>query len=229
MIFDALNSLVSEHNHLTEKGKPPWHVLCKLFCPDRIIHDLIPKYQYSSYNYELHVLDMYSIMPEIHDKNKLSIQAAPTTCSAGKLIRAKEFLACFRQDPDDLHLMRKFSLSPKQLRRVCEALIEKGLITEFEYNHRGIASDGSESLISGPNPKTDDETDREGRSSEIRGMEPLRGQIHESRELISNSAVKIDSLSRGQTSCHQKHRTILFDRPGKRPLERPGSAQSAAR
>jgi hypothetical protein len=117
-------------------------------------------------------------MPEIQDKNKLSVEAAPTTRSAGKLIRAKDFLDCFRQSPDDLHLMRKFSLSPRQLEKVYAALIDKGLLAEFEYNHRGIAAGASEGSIGEPDPQPGSELVRPGPASEIRGSEPPRGQTH---------------------------------------------------
>ncbi|MGO9119481.1 MAG: hypothetical protein ACLQPD_17965 [Desulfomonilaceae bacterium] len=160
-------------------------------------------------------------MPEIHDKNKLSIQAAPTTCSAGKLIRAKEFLACFRQTPNDLHLMGKFCLSSKQFKKVYEALIEKGLLTEFEYNHREMSTDKSESLATRPNPQLDRATVREGRISEIRHMQRPSEEIHKSLELCSNSSAKIDPLSRVQASSRHKQRTMRLERSNKSAFERP--------
>jgi hypothetical protein len=53
-----------------------------------------------------------------------------------RIVNAKEFLASFRARPDDLHLLKKYGMSLKQLRQVYAALIEKGLLSEFEYNHR---------------------------------------------------------------------------------------------
>ncbi len=160
-------------------------------------------------------------MPEIHDKNKLYIQAAPTTCSAGKLIRAKEFLAYFRQTPNDLHLIEKFCPSSKQLKEVYDALIEKGLITEFEYNHSEMATNSSESLSTRLNPQSNKATVREGRGSEIRHMQRPSEQIHKSLELCSNSSAKIDPVSRVQASSSRKQRIIRFERSNKSAFERP--------
>ena len=160
-------------------------------------------------------------MSEIQDKNKCSVEAAPTTCSAGKLIRAKEFLDCFRQNPDDLHLMRKFSLSRKQLEKVYAALIEKGWLAEFEYNHRGIAAGISEGSIGQPTPQPGSEIVRQGYGSESGQMEKPGGQIDEAFEHRSNCSTKINSLSRAQTSSCPKRRTILFQRSNKPAFQRP--------
>jgi hypothetical protein len=53
-----------------------------------------------------------------------------------KLVVARQFLMSFRQRPDDLYLMDKYSLSPKQLKKVYNALIEKGWMEEYEYHTR---------------------------------------------------------------------------------------------
>jgi hypothetical protein len=51
-------------------------------------------------------------------------------------VPAKEFLAYFRNRPDDFHLMDRFRLTPKELRRIYEQLIKAGLLSEYEYNCR---------------------------------------------------------------------------------------------
>ncbi len=51
-------------------------------------------------------------------------------------INAREFLEAFRDRSDDYHLMRKFSLKPKHLWKIYDRLMERGLLAEYEYNHR---------------------------------------------------------------------------------------------
>jgi hypothetical protein len=53
-----------------------------------------------------------------------------------KSIDAKKFLASFRAASDDLCLMQEYGLKPKQLRQIYKALIEKGLLSEYEYYYR---------------------------------------------------------------------------------------------
>jgi len=156
--------------------------------------------------------------PKIPHENISAVAAEPTTNSTGKLIRAKDFLACFRQNPDDLYLMQKFCLSPKQLSKVYQALIEKGLITEFEYHYlRGIPPVVSESRTAGPNLG---ETTIKSGCSHTRGIEPKRGESHESRKYILESVSKIESLSRSPIS-EPKPRNRMFERSGKGQFHRP--------
>ena len=116
-------------------------------------------------------------MTKIHVKNDPNSAAAIGVSSAGKVIRAKDFLDCFRQKPDDLYLMQKFSLSPKQLAKVYQALIERGWPTELEYHYlRGIPPVISEWRIGAPNLV---EAATNSRNSEIREMGPLRDEIRE--------------------------------------------------
>jgi hypothetical protein len=120
---------------------------------------------------------MGDIAPEIHEESKSTVAAEPTTNSTGKLIRAKDFISCFRRNPDDLYLMRKFCLSPQQLAKVYKAIIEKGLLTEFEYHYlRGIPPVVSESRTDGPSLG---EAGAKRRNPEIRGVEPRRDEIRE--------------------------------------------------
>ncbi len=53
-----------------------------------------------------------------------------------KSIDAKKFLASFRAASDDLCLMQEYALKPKQLKHIYKALIEKGLLSEYEYYYR---------------------------------------------------------------------------------------------
>lgn len=56
--------------------------------------------------------------------------------SAQVAVPAREFLACFRNRPDDYHLMNRFRLTAKDLRRIYERLIQAGLMSEYEYHCR---------------------------------------------------------------------------------------------
>lgn len=51
-------------------------------------------------------------------------------------VPAKEFLASFRNRPDDLHLMNRFRLTAKELRKIYERLIQAGFLSEYEYHCR---------------------------------------------------------------------------------------------
>lgn len=66
----------------------------------------------------------------------LNLQGGPVRTK--KKINAERFLYDFRQKPDDLHLMAKYSLKPRQLRKVYLSLMEKKLLTEFEYESRNL-------------------------------------------------------------------------------------------
>jgi hypothetical protein len=60
----------------------------------------------------------------------------PAVPSEQITISAKEFLASFRNRPDDLHLMDRFRLTAKDLRETYETLIQAGLLSEYEYHCR---------------------------------------------------------------------------------------------
>ncbi len=53
-----------------------------------------------------------------------------------KSVRAKEFITSFRKRPDDDFLMNEYSLNPKDLQKIYVALIEKRLLSEYEYHTR---------------------------------------------------------------------------------------------
>ncbi|MGO9122750.1 MAG: hypothetical protein ACLQPD_34675 [Desulfomonilaceae bacterium] len=53
-----------------------------------------------------------------------------------RTIRAKDFVAAFREKPDDFHLMLKFSITVRQLETIYSALLAKGLLSESECNCR---------------------------------------------------------------------------------------------
>ncbi len=65
-----------------------------------------------------------------------SRESDPCSLPKKKSVNAKEFLAAFREKSDDVHLMQKFSLKPKQLGTIYSALLHKGLLSEYEYNYR---------------------------------------------------------------------------------------------
>jgi hypothetical protein len=60
----------------------------------------------------------------------------PAVAPAQITVSAKEFLASFRDRPDDLHLMDRFRLTAKDLRQIYETLIQAGLLSEYEYHCR---------------------------------------------------------------------------------------------
>jgi len=55
-----------------------------------------------------------------------------------KKINADRFLYDFRQRPDDLYLMEKYSLKPYHLKKVYLSLIKRHLLSEFEYESRDV-------------------------------------------------------------------------------------------
>ena len=66
---------------------------------------------------------------------ELEYLALPETRNE-KGARIKDFIASFRNKPDDYFLMEKYSLSAKDLQRIYEAVIENGLLSEYEYHTR---------------------------------------------------------------------------------------------
>ncbi len=161
---------------------------------------------------------MANIAHKTRDENKSAVTAAPTTCSTGQLIRAKDFLTCFRQKPDDLYLMQKFSLSPKQLAKVYQALIEKGLLTEFEYHYlRGIPPLVLEGRNCGPNRG---EPTTKNRTCETRGTEPPADKRPKLRNYFQKPVSRIESLPDPRMSG-PKSRNKVMERSGKELLHRP--------
>jgi hypothetical protein len=71
----------------------------------------------------------------IHRRADTSAEA-PSVGPKKKLVIARQFLMSFRERPDDIYLMDKYSLNPKQLKKVYNALIEKGWLEEYEYHTR---------------------------------------------------------------------------------------------
>jgi hypothetical protein len=64
-----------------------------------------------------------------------------------KPLKAKEFVADFRDRPDDAFLMQKYGLSPSELRTVYRKLIEKRWISEYEfYMREGIVPEVGEPI-----------------------------------------------------------------------------------
>ncbi len=58
------------------------------------------------------------------------------THGSAKTVKAKEFVSLFRKKPDDVYLMEWYSITVKQLAKIYSALIEKGLMSEYEYHQR---------------------------------------------------------------------------------------------
>lgn len=90
--------------------------------------------------YGLSVRSLPKIKQELVKRNLLSAKEAGTIESAsvaqGIAISAKEFLQRFRNDPDDAALMDAFTITPPQLSLIYQTLIKKGLLSEYEYEHR---------------------------------------------------------------------------------------------
>ena len=57
-----------------------------------------------------------------------------------KALNAKQFAEEFRDHPDDFYLMDRYSLTPSQLRTVYRRLIERGVISEYEFHTRTTAA-----------------------------------------------------------------------------------------
>ncbi len=55
---------------------------------------------------------------------------------SAKTVKAKEFVSLFRKKPDDVYLMEQYSITVKQLAKIYSAVIEKGLLSEYEYHQR---------------------------------------------------------------------------------------------
>ncbi len=69
-------------------------------------------------------------------KESQNRQEIRSEISKKKSVSARQFLMTFRERPDDIYLMNKYSLNPKQLKKVYKALIEKGWLEEYEYHTR---------------------------------------------------------------------------------------------
>ncbi|MBI5571453.1 MAG: hypothetical protein HY914_16030 [Desulfomonile tiedjei] len=57
-----------------------------------------------------------------------------------KALNAKQFAEEFRQHPDDFYLMDRYSLTPSQLRTVYRRLLERGVLSEYEFHTRDAAA-----------------------------------------------------------------------------------------
>ncbi len=98
-----------------------------------------------------------------------------------KSIDAKQFLLSFRQNPDDSHLMKEHSLEPAQLKLIYELLIQKGLLSEYEYHRRVIKARELEEptenllLISNQVNSIEDVSDATGRLYSLEGSSQMLG------------------------------------------------------
>ena len=57
-----------------------------------------------------------------------------------KALNAKQFAQDFRENPDDYYLMDRYSLTPSELRTVYRRLIERGVLSEYEFHMRDVAA-----------------------------------------------------------------------------------------
>jgi hypothetical protein len=73
-------------------------------------------------------------------------EPAKTAASEKKIVKAKVFVASFRERPDDFFLMEQFGLTPKHLQKVYKALLDKGLLAEYEYHARENKSPAVEAV-----------------------------------------------------------------------------------
>jgi hypothetical protein len=109
--------------------------------------------------YGLSVRSLPRIKQELVKRNLLSSEEAGTTESAsvaqGIAINAKEFLQRFRNLPDDVVLMDTYSINPTQLNLIYQTLIKKGLLSEYEYEHRDGKCSELEEM---PAPEREDST-----------------------------------------------------------------------
>lgn len=75
------------------------------------------------------LLERGSIVPEDLMLSQTSIPHRPPVSIA-------QFLRAFRSNPDDVHMMSEYSLSPEELDEVYSVLMIGGFLSEYEYNCR---------------------------------------------------------------------------------------------
>lgn len=75
------------------------------------------------------LLERGSIVPEDLMLSQSSIPHRPSVSVA-------HFLRAFRSNPDDIHMMSEYSLSPEELDEVYHFLMAGGFLSEYEYNCR---------------------------------------------------------------------------------------------
>lgn len=101
----------------------------------------------------LSVRSLPKVKQELVKRNLLSREEAgameSTPVTPKIAIKAKEFLERFGSLPDDAALMDAYSITPTQLLLIYQTLIKKGLLSEYEYEHRAGKSPELE-MISTP-------------------------------------------------------------------------------
>jgi hypothetical protein len=119
--------------------------------------------------------------------------------ASGHSVSAKEFLASFRSKPNDLHLMKRYNLTVKELQVIYDTLMLAGVLSEYEYHTRDVKA-----------PELDEPTGLGGEAStevtllrnelEPRCVIPLRGGDIEPRKSFPKDSVPNKAISaRGQT------------------------------
>ena len=76
------------------------------------------------------------LLPNKRRQSRQTPGAADQNGNHKKSMDAKQFLLSFRENPDDFHMMKALSLKPAQLKLIYKLLIEKGLLSQYEYYHR---------------------------------------------------------------------------------------------
>jgi hypothetical protein len=89
--------------------------------------------EYSIWEEQVTIIDSKKAQTEIVNEPKLLHKR---TVSRKRTVRAKEFVAAFREMPDDSYLMAKFAITPRTLGRIYSVLIEKGMLSKTEYSNR---------------------------------------------------------------------------------------------
>jgi len=141
------------------------------------------------------------VTPEAYDY--LNLPEAPFR----QTVAAKEFLASFRDRPDDMHLMEKYTLTTKDLQGIYDTLILAGLLSEYEYHARDRkAPDLEEIADTGSEDST--EVTLLNSSLELKCAVPERGHDVEPRKSFPRASV----ASRGVSAEHQ-HSGSKFDSP----------------
>jgi hypothetical protein len=68
-------------------------------------------------------------------EEEIQNQGAPAR-PGQKTLQAGAFMRDFRQRPDDFYLMKRYELTPRQLKKVYDAMQRRGLLSDFELNSR---------------------------------------------------------------------------------------------
>jgi len=91
--------------------------------------------------YRLSRKSLFCLKKELLERKLVTLADLRVQCSNGKArkkLNVERFLYDFRRNPDDVYLMEKYSLSASQLKRVYVSMMEKNLLSEYEYSSRAV-------------------------------------------------------------------------------------------